>query len=374
MKGYDDLPFTIGRGRLTTASEPEKANLSILSPSAQAILDYEVQLIMHRRLTTLFASLPPIIETNPGRAEKPTVGNTIDPIYLETGEKFYFPQWPGTPPDMKMELANSEQAIQEGSFPQISFGEGGGSSAGYAISQLIDQGRIRLTQFQKNLERFWSMVFRKSLSLAANFAPNASLQVYGRLNDKPFALPVVGGQMQGFKVDVFISPKFPQDESRKVAAAMQLKQSRLLPTRTLQENYLDVEDPEREEERQLEEDAMQDQTLKATVIREAMGEFDPALVQRVTQGQSQNPQQNPPSMSPAPSPQTQQQNAGAQAMAGMPMTVPQIPQGAPMPPAAGMPQEMMGIQPPQAQGMVPPGQSVAPDFAMLMNLLQRGGQ
>ncbi len=383
MQGYDDLPFTFGCGRLTTSANPDETGLSLLYPTANAILDYEVQLIQHRRLVMLYAALPPFIRTNPGR-EKPIFDTILGNVtHLETGEEFGFPQWPGTPPDVRMELTNSEASIQEGSFPSVAYGEGANATSGYAISQLTDSGRIRLNQFQKNLERFWSMVFRKALSLTAQFASNVNLQVYGRLHDKPFALPIKGSQMRGFRVDVKIAAKFPQDESRKVAAAMQLKQSRLLPTRTLQENYLDVDDPEQEEERQLQEDAMQDQTLRQTAIREAMGEFDPALVQKVTQGASPSAPQNPPGMSPPPFsampfppivPQTQQQNAGAQMQAGMPVTVPQGPPGMPMPPASGMPMEMMGMMPPQAMGGPPPGQSVAPDFAMLMNLLQGGGQ
>jgi hypothetical protein len=377
MEGYDDLPFTFGCGRLTTSVEPEETGLSLLYPTANAILDYEVQLIQHRRLVMLYAALPPFIRTNPGR-EKPIFDAILGNVtHLETGEEFGFPTWPGTPPDVRMELTNAENSIQEGSFPSVAYGEGANATSGYAISQLTDSGRIRLNQFQKNLERFWSMVFRKALSLTAQFASNVNLQVYGRLHDKPFALPIRGSQMQGFRVDVKIAAKFPQDESRKVAAAMQLKQSRLLPTRTLQENYLDVDDPEQEEERQLEEDAMQDQTLRQTAIREAMGEFDPSLVQSVTQGAPPSPQQNSPGMppqgQPSMAPQTQQQNAGAQMQAGMPMTVPQGPPGMPMPPASGMPMEMMGMQPPQAMGGPPPGQNISPDFAQLMNLLQGGG-
>ncbi len=372
MQGYDDLPFTFGCGRLTTSEKPDETGLSLLYPTANAILDYEVQLIQHRRLVMLYAALPPFIRTNPGR-DKPVFDEILGNVtHLETGEEFGFPLWPGTPPDVRMELTHSEAAIQEGSFPSVAYGESSANS-GYAISQLTDSGRIRLNQFQKNLERFWSMVFRKALSLTAQFASNVNLQVYGRLHDKPFALPIKGGQMQGFRVDVKIAAKFPQDESRKVAAAMQLKQSRLLPTRTLQENYLDVDDPEQEEERQLQEDAMSDQMLRQTAIRNAMGEFDPALVQSV-QGRTTQPQGPPRPPQGPPAPQTQQQNAGAQMQAGMPVTVPQGPPGMPMPPASGMPMEMMGMMPPQAMGGPPPGQNVAPDFAMLMNMLQGGGQ
>lgn len=356
MEGYDDIPYTVIPGRLTTAKEAEHKALSILFPVIEPIKDLESQLSRQRRVMDLFAYMPPIFKRANVSREVPTIDSSLgNLVVLEEGEEFGFPQWPGSPPDITRSIDRTERQIQEGSFPNVAYGEEGGSS-GYGVSLLTESGRTRLYQFQRNLERGWAVVFRKILSLASNFAPDDYLQVYGRLHGDPYTLSITGRQMRGFRVDVEIRPNFPRDETERVVRAQMVKGQNMLSLRTIWEKYLGIDNPDEEQKRILVEMAMQNPELIRAMIQEALGEWS---------GQ-QLPQEQPEQRAP----ETVEQNMTEQAMAGQ---LPSEPLPGAMPPAAVMPQEMAGVMPPQAVGLPPPGQQMDPAILELLNLMQRGG-
>ena len=355
MWNYKHLPFTIFPGRLTNSDKPELAALSILFPSEHAFKDLEEQLSHHRRLTNLYSAIQLVIETGTGE-EPPGVDAVLGkPIYLKTGERAYFPEWHGSP-DIDKVISSILDQIQEGSYPQAQYGVGSGASSGFAISLLTESGRIRLQQFQKNLERSWAVVFRKVLSLATEFAPNQNLPVYGEMQGKPFDLDIVGGDMRGFRVDVEIKAQFPQDEARKKTFAMQIKSQGLLSDRTIQEEYLDIDHPDDELDRMLLQAAMNHPELQKAKILEILREYAPEAAAEIEKAEQPAPQQV--------APETQQQNVNAQAAMGVPPTMP----GPPLPPAAMMPQEIVGIGPPQSVGMPPPGQ-LNPEILQILQMM-----
>jgi len=332
---YAELPFTLFPGRLTNDPAPERAALSILFPIERAVKDLEAQLSHQRRLVDLYSALPPVIETASG-TEKPELDAALGKVvHLKQGDRFYFPTWPGSPPDMDRSISQTMEEVQEGSYYSSAYGAGTGGS-GYGLSLQNDSGRIRLNQFQRNLERSWAIVFRKMLSLAARFAPNQNLPVYGRLNGKPFVLGITGGDMLGYRIDVEVRPQFPQDETRKTTIAAQLKAQDLLSERTIQERYLDVDYPDVELDRKLKQMALQNPDLMRAKIMQVIQEQSPELAELMM-----------------PKPQPQQQQRNAEATMGQP---PGLPGPGQLPPSAVMPQEMVGIGPPQSVGQPPPGQ------------------
>lgn len=354
---YRELPFTLFPGRLTSDSKPEKAALSVLFPIEKAVKDLEAQLSHHRRITTLYASLPPIVETALG-VDTPEIDAALgNALNLKAGDKVYFPTWPGSPPDVDKDMAYTNSEIQEGSYQSSEYGAPAGSS-GYALSLSNDAGRIRLQQFQRNLERSWAIVFRKMLSLAAQFAPAQNLPVYGRLNGKPFVLGITGGDMLGYRIDVEIKPQFPQDETRKTTVAAQLKAQDLLSDETIQERYLDVDYPDVEMDRKLKQIALQNPDLMRAKIMQVLQEQAPELMAMMMP--QPTAQQNQQAVQP-----TAQQNQMAEATMGQP-PMPQSP--GQLPPSAVMPQEMVGIGPPQAAGMPAPGQ-FNPELAAVMRMM-----
>ncbi len=366
MYGYEDLPFTIIQGCPTTSEKPEHQSLSLLFPNLDQFDDLERQLSHYRRLTDLYTSLPPVL-TLRGGEEPPALDAVIGNVVpLREGEKFEFPNWPGTPPDLKANILYTQKQIEEGSFPASAYGEGD-SSSGFAVSLNSENGRIRLHTFQKSLERGWAIVFRKILSLATYFAPNQQIPCYGRDGGKTFALPIVGGMMKGFRVDVEIKPKFPQDESRKSALAVQAKAQDIFPLDEIWERYYDVDYPDEMREKWLYEKFLTHPDVMKAKIMDYLRRVAPdevALMEGIAQqGPSQGPPQGPPR-----APETQQQNVQAQGAALRPPDVNQMPE---MPPAAVMPQEMAGIMPPQAMGGPPPGQEIPPELRIMMNAMNR---
>ncbi len=359
MDGYDDIPYTFFPGRLTTSTKPEERSLSILHPTEDAIKDLARQLTHYRRIIDLFSAMPLFIE-HPIGQEPPEV----DLVYgkavpITEGTKVYFPPWPGTPPDVKNFMQATEQLIQEGSFPQVSYGEAKSSSSGYAVSLLSESGRTRLYQFQRSQERGWQNVFRKILHLVETFGRGVEIPVYGREGNDPYMFSTLGEKVAGFRIDVQIKPRFPQDEARDVAMATQLKAQNLLSMKTLWTRFLGVDHPDDERENMMVEMALTNPELMKTKLAEALqgwsGESFP---------QPPNPMSNPGGSPMAP--QTMQQNAGEQAMAGK--RPPMMPPQAPMMPAAAMPPDMAGFGPPQTLGQEPPGNMLPPE---LLEMLKR---
>jgi len=340
VEGYDDIPFTVFPGRLTTSTKPEEHSLSILHPTEDAIKDLAKQLTHYRRIIEIFNAMPMIVE-HPVGQEPPE----IDLVYgkavpVVEGTKIYFPQWPGTPPDVKNFMQATEELIQEGSFPQVSYGQAASSSSGYAVSLLSESGRTRLYQFQRSQERGWQTVFRKILHLVETFGRGVEIPVYGREGADPYMFSTTGDKVAGFRVDVQIKPRFPQDESRDVAMATQIKAQKLLSTNTIQQRYLNVDHPDDERERQLVEMALENPELMKMKMAEALQQWSGESI----------PMQ----------PQTMQQNMAEQAMAGK-RPQPMPPQ-APMLPAAVMPPDMAGQGPPQTFGQEPPSNMLPPDL------------
>jgi hypothetical protein len=363
MEGYDDLPFTVISGKPTTSDKPERQHVSILYAIKNDVYDAEEQLTHLRRITTIYTALPFLFKGDANK-ELPPLDAALGQVVRVDGDEDFGPvKWPGAPPDLYKQLAHSQQKIQEGSFPSVAFGQGTqGAASGYAVSLLSESGRTRLQQYQHAQERGYEVVARKILSLARNFAPNVKLTVYARYQNQPETLTVAGADMDGFRVDVTMKPKFPNDEMRQVNEAVQLSNPNLkLPSKWVQEHILQIDNPDEVERRFLVETAMQDETLKRAAVMAALKEYgieppppEPApQTPPQPQGMPQGPMQGPPADI---ANQVQQQ-----AMAGLP---PQMPAPEGLPPAAVMPPEMMGMMPPQAMGNGLPGERMLPPGAL----------
>ena len=355
MPHYDDLPFTFFPGRKTTRKEPERQSLPLLFPNKDKFRDLEEQMIRYRRIVDLYSALPMVIKTVDGR-EFPDVEAVIGKtIALRLDEIVEFPRWPGVAPDVMALITHTMQEIQEGGFPSVAYGEGPGTVSGYGISLLTEAGRVRLNQFQRSIERGWTVLFRKLLTLTANAAGPNQLQVYGRKDGQPYTLNIMGADVSAFRVDVEIKPKFPQDEARNVTSAAQIKAQNMMSLKSIQSRYLDVEHPDEELDRMLLEAVMQNPDFMKAKIEEVVGRYSPRDAQVLRQQAEQ----------------TRQQNAQAQAMVGQP-PIPPTPE-AELPASAMMPQEMVGIMPPQATGGTPPGQQMPPELLAIINQIVRGG-
>jgi hypothetical protein len=201
-----------------------------------------------------------------------------------------------------------------------------------------DQNRIRMEQPIAHLEMFWTTWARKILRLTKSFAANAFVRVYGRMRGQDFAEQVLGGQAAEFMVKCEIVPDFPNDKTRKVAMATQA--APFLSKRTIMEQYLGIQQPDDERERQLIEQAEDHPTMKMYGLILAL--------QKLAKGDDEDK---------AMAAQMALQQLQSQANPGS-----ENPQGG-NPQAPSRPQQFSGMQSPtgqptlQAQGQPPAGQS-----------------
>jgi len=255
MDNYDDLPFTLGFFKPVSKSDPSGWGHSIIDPMMDTVAYVEKNINRRQRQLTMYSSMPMVAKTQPGRAPftvDPTLGTVIQ---LGVDEDFGFARWTGNPPDLEQQLGFLESRMQESSFSGIMYGIGPTRMAGYALSILTDQNRIRLTQPVTHLEGMWSRHMKKVIAFATKFAKGMVVRVYGSRKGQDFADQVLTDELGDYNIACKIEPQFPNDESRKHAEATQARP--YLSTETIMEKYLDVDQPSDEQDRKLEEMAMQ---------------------------------------------------------------------------------------------------------------------
>lgn len=246
MEGYKDLPYTVQFFR--PAGDSPKDWNSIMSPMESSVQLLEKGINRRAHQIDVFTGLPMVSKTQAGRAVQVDPG-LFNHVQLGTDESIEFPKWPGDAPDVQLHLTFLGSRVQQSGFSDMMFGGSVGRIAGYALSQMYDQDRIRLNQPIAHLELLLTAWAKKSLSLLEYFAKGATIAIYGRYRGQRYQDNVEVDDIPGYNIASEIRPNFPADQSRKVAMATQVKG--ILSNYRIMEEYLDVEQPEDEEERKL---------------------------------------------------------------------------------------------------------------------------
>jgi len=246
MPGYQDLPFDIQFFK-PTGVESAKWQ-SILSPLESSVALLERSFNRRAYQIDVYTSLPMLTKVQPGRKLN------IDPglynyIAISPDESIEFPQWPGNAPDLQLHMDFLRSRIQQSGFSDVMFGSGQSQIAGYALSQLGDQNRIRLEQPIKHIELLFSSWAKKAMKLLMVFGQHASVCVYGHQRGLDYVDYVDIDELEGYEVRAEIRPNFPNEEQRKVAMATQAKG--MLSNYRIMEKYLGEEQPEDEQKRML---------------------------------------------------------------------------------------------------------------------------
>lgn len=334
MEGYDDLPYTFGFYKPVDVNNPAGWGQSVTDPQEGSVRLLEDSINRRMRQITVYSALPMVIKTQNGRQVQvdPGFGS---PVIIDVAEDVGFPVWPGNAPDVDKHIEFLRSRIQQSGFSDVMFGSGASQITGYALSQMGDQNRIRMEQPIAHLEMFWTTWARKVLRLTRSFAANAFVRVYGRMRGQDFAEQVMGGMVAEFMVKCEIVPDFPNDKTRKVAMATQA--GPFLSKRTIMEQYLGIQQPDDERERQLIEAAEEHPTMKLYGIilalqKIAAGEDKAkAMAAAITLEQLQNGQNQGGEAGRPEEPTDPEQMTGMQSATGQPT--------------------------PQAMGGQPPGQS-----------------
>lgn len=246
MKGYKDLPYTF---QFFKPSDEEAEDWqSILSPLEQSVALLERNVNRRSYQIDVYTGLPLITKTQPGRKVNidPGLYNSIN---ISPDEAIEFPTWPGNAPDVQMHMEFLRSRIQQSGFSDVMFGSGQNQIAGYALSQLGDQNRIRLEQPIKHIELMLRIWAHKTLRLLMSFAKDTKICVFGRQRGLDYMDFIDIKDLDGYKVRAEIRAHYPAEEQRKVAMASQARG--VLSNHTILERYFDVEQPEDEEDRMI---------------------------------------------------------------------------------------------------------------------------
>jgi hypothetical protein len=300
MPGYTDYPYTIGFFKPVNREKPALWGHGILQPLESSVALLERSINRRQRQIDVYSSLPIVVKALAGRDV------SIDPglatsVHLTPEEDVGFPMWPGNPPDVATQIDFLRSRVQQSGFSDVMYGSGSASSSGYALSQLGDQNRIRLTQPVEHLNLMFTKVGHKIVQLAVHFASNAFIQVYGTARGQNFSEAVRGLDLAGYRVQAEIHPVFPNEEVRKHAMATQV--AGILSEVTIMERYLGVKQPSDERQRKMRElvfknPVMQQFTMIAAlkeIVREGGEDAEAAALtlQMVQQGMVNNPQGRP---------------------------------------------------------------------------------
>jgi hypothetical protein len=246
MEGYIDLPYTIQFFR--PAGDMPRDWSSIMSPMESSVQLLEKGVNRRAHQIDVFTGMPLIAKTQPGRAVQVDPG-LFGTVQIGTDEAIEFPKWPGDAPDVQLHLTFLGNRVQQSGFSDMMFGGSVGRIAGYALSQMYDQDRIRLNQPIKHLELLLTLWAKKVMNLLEVFAAGSTIAIYGRYRGQREQDNIEVDDIPGYALKAQIRPNFPADQSRKVAMATQVKG--IVSNYHIMHEYLDIEQPEDEEERKL---------------------------------------------------------------------------------------------------------------------------
>jgi hypothetical protein len=359
MKGYDDIPYTVGFFKPINKNDSSGWH-GIIRPIESTITFLEKAVNRRGRQIFVYSALPMVARTIPQRPVNldPALGNLVQ---LDINEALEFPVWPGNAPDVENHIGFLRARLQQAGFTDVMFGSGPSQVSGYALSQLGDQSRIRLTQPIQHLELMWASWARKTLRLVKQFvAGSTQIRVYGQMKGQTFTEQMKAEDLAGFMIRAEIKPEYPNEKVRNHAMAAQVKDT--LSETTIMERYLDVDQPDDERKRRLQDIAVNHPMMQQFAIMRYLVEIAQTSKDKIMRaaatmtlqtmmGGGQPQQQVGPGQPQAP---TRPGNAlGTQSAGGGP-----TPQAAGAPPAGSSFQDILNNMVSASPGMTPGGGSV----------------
>jgi hypothetical protein len=268
-EGYHDLTYTIFFYDPTPENDPKLWGKGILTALMELVPHLETRFNRQTRLVDLYASQNMVSKTADARKIRtdPALGKIVP---LGLNEDLGWPQWPGTPPDVTQQIAFLQGAIQQSSFPQALYGQGVSTMAGYAISQLVSTGQIRLVTPGAQLGLAWTIVANKTMALLREFA-EAPIICYGVHEGNRFQETVSVEDAVGLRVDADVMSTFPGEDVQSVAMATQATPH--LSHSTILERYYHIQQPNDEIRRMEIEQVRKNPAMLEIVMMEYLKEL-----------------------------------------------------------------------------------------------------
>ena len=294
MEGYEEVPFSIGFFKPVDRKDPANWGHGVISPLEPSINLIERNINRRQRQIDVFTALPMMVKSLPGRSITVDAGFG-KALQMSIDEEISFPQWQGNPPDSNLQIDYLRSRLQQSGFSDILYGMEG-QGAGYAISQMTDQNRIRLIEPIKQIERLWGRWAKKTLKLVRNFGSNSMMRVYGTFKGIPFADQIVGGDIADYMVSAKIKAEFPNQQVTN--AALSTQSADVLSKRTRQERYWDIDQPSDEWKQSMMEMAEQHPAMVnygiLGVLQQKAAEGDEAAAMAVQLMMQPTQQEGPP--------------------------------------------------------------------------------
>ena len=342
MQGYNDIPYSIGFFKPVSRDKSGDWH-SIVRPLEETIRHLERSINRRAKQILVYTNLPLVARTiaNRNLALDPALGNLI----TMTGEEgLEYPKWPGNAPDVEQHISFLRARLQQAGFTDVMFGEGPSQVSGYALSQLGDQNRIRLSQPVIHLEMMWSAWARKILRLTSQFTGGeVDIRVYGSMKGQDFIHQMNTKELEHYIVKAVVKPEFPNEKVRNHAMASQV--AGILSERTIMENYLEIDQPDDERERRLDDIISKDPAMIRFQVLQRLLDLVKSEDEMISTAASMAIQQLQAGM------------AGGPQGGGTGMGQPGAPEGPPGAPNALGLQSAGGGAPPQAGGGPPAGGS-----------------
>jgi hypothetical protein len=248
MPKYKSLPYTIFFCRPFSDDAPEGYGLSLLFPVIEPVEELESLISRMNRAVDAYADPILVVEAGPDQEVEQVDKRPGAVFVVPSGGRVYYVNWQGSPPDASALISLQRSLIQEASFPNVTFGQQGGTSGLDTIS-LQQGGLVRVEMPKRQAEIAIQTVNSKIISLIQNFLPaDQSLFVKGvrRENNKdhPFSLNLKKEDLNGISYTwVKIQPRFPQAALRNAAIAQGLVQAGMYDEEDALTEFLYVQDP-----------------------------------------------------------------------------------------------------------------------------------
>jgi hypothetical protein len=267
MTGYVDLPYTVQFFKPVGDESGDWHN--IMTPLETSVNMLERSFNRRAKQIDIYTAMPLIVKTQPGRKVVVDPG-LYNSVTITPDESIEFPRWPGNAPDVQEHMDMLRSRIQQSGFSDVMFGSGSSQIAGYALSQLGDQNRIRLQQPIQHLELLLTSWAKKTMRMLQTFAPGTIMCVYGHQKGEDYMDYVDMDELKGFSIRAEIRPNFPNEEMRRVAMSTQVKGT--ISDYTRREKYLGIEQPEDEEKRMLIEAAQRHPVAQMYALMSVLNE------------------------------------------------------------------------------------------------------
>lgn len=166
--------------------------------------------------------------------------------------------------DLKILADSYRSRVERGTIPSILFGDNAANLTGFLANVLQGSARDLLFPYLRALETYYTLLYRKMLSLFVEFGTDMDVVTTDRTGQQLGGVKVTKLEVEALnrpKIVVAYRDITPKDKAANVQMAVALKRDNLLSAETAREEYLEIDNPVAEGTKVLGELAYMDQSV-----------------------------------------------------------------------------------------------------------------